>query len=181
MESRMTRPEAENLVQTNHALAIGGLTYALNPRGGTTGFPTLTECPSGYVAVGIHGREGSHVDRLGLLCRYLNADGSFGATYYAGAQGGFGGANCERVCPDGQVIVGFLVRSLNYVNSLNLQCAPPASWVSEGRVQGYSNSMGIGSGYDFNDRCPQSFVVTSLNVRVGDYVDQMQAVCSQLY
>ncbi|WP_434389832.1 hypothetical protein [Melittangium boletus] len=174
--------ETENLVQTNQAIALGGSTYSLTARGGTTGFPTQSECPSGYVAVGLHGRAATYIDRLGLLCRVLNADGSFGATYYAGAQGGFGGNNVERACPAGKFLVGFQGSGSSYVDSISLQCASPAPWMAHGDWQNQSGSMmGSSGGTSFEDRCSPGFVVTSLNVRVGGYVDQMQGICTQLY
>jgi hypothetical protein len=182
MELQMTQPAAENLAQTSNELSVSGTTFDLPPHGGTTGVPTSTDCPSGYVAVGIHGHSGSHIDRLGLLCRYLNTnDNSLGITYRAGAQGGFGGALFEIKCPDGEAVVGFQGRSSDYVHQLKLYCSSPSYWYSSGMVQHGSGPTGSYSlGYEFNETCPQPYVVTSLNVRVGNLVDRIQTVCSQL-
>jgi hypothetical protein len=181
VETRRNSPVTENLAQTNHELALGGETYTLPVQGGTTGFPTQTECPGGYVAVGIHGRFGLHIDRLGLVCRVLNADNSLGATYYAGAQGGFGGDHFELWCPSGQAIAGFQGYSSDYIHQLKLHCSTPSVGFSPAPTESDSNPIGSYTGSSFSAMCPRSYLVTSLKVKVGSFVDQMQTVCTQLY
>jgi hypothetical protein len=181
LESQMVEPAADNLAQTSNALSVTGNTQLLPAHGGTGGYATRTECPSGYAAVGIHGRSWSYIDRLGLVCRYLNADGSLGATYYAGAAGGFGGADFQIWCPDGQVVVGFQGRSASYVDQLGLYCSTPSAWKSFNASPPYTTSVTGGSGgFYFAETCAKPYVVTSLNLRVGHYVDQEQTVCSYL-
>lgn len=43
----------------------------------------------------------------------------------------------------------------------------------------WGNERNNSLGYEFDEKCPKSYVVTSLKMRVGDFVDQMQTVCSQ--
>src|SRR5947208_2133746 len=79
---------------------VEGEAVAVGPRvGGDGGAPAALRCDR---VVGIEGRSGDWLDRIGLRCD----DGS--ATY---AMGGDGGAPFRAPCPEGSVAVGVVGRS----------------------------------------------------------------------
>ncbi|NMO19255.1 phosphatidylinositol-specific phospholipase C domain-containing protein [Pyxidicoccus fallax] len=154
--------------------------YTLPLRGGSGGAPTSSECPPGAVAVGVHGRAGQYIDRLGLVCRYVNSDGSLGSYHYASAQGGDGGSYFERTCFSGMVIVGFHGRSGAYVDGLGMHCARPATWNIGYGVDSSPWLAGGNGGASFSDLCRNGSMVTRLRLRTWSLVDQMQPLCARL-
>lgn len=48
--------------------------------GYSAGTTVVCDCPTGYVAVGYRGGSGAWMDRLDIICKKLNADGSLGTT-----------------------------------------------------------------------------------------------------
>jgi LCCL domain len=117
-------------------------TQFLAERGGGGGDAHELECNGGDVAVGIHGRSGVYVDRLGLQCATRNSDGSPGATYNRGPYGGSGGGSFSQTCPSGQVVVGLYGRSGQYIDRVGLDCATVSSWSSGGTVSSTTSSAG---------------------------------------
>jgi hypothetical protein len=155
--------------------------YTLPPHGGSGGSPASSECPYGAVAVGVYGRAGQYLHSLGLVCRYVNADGSFGSYHYAGAHGGAGGSSFVSTCSGDMAVVGFYGRSGGYVDGLGMYCARPATWRSGSGFDGSLWVAGGSGGAFFSDLCRNGPMVTKLRLRSGDLVDQMQAVCASHY
>ena len=168
------------LGQTRAELALGTETTALPARGGSGGVPGVVACPANHVAVGIHGTVEAYINSLGLLCRALNADGTLGASFSTPAAGGAWGTAFTRQCPEGMAVVGFPGHSGWYVDSLGLHCAAPNAWMTSAQVQASVAETGGYSGNAFSDVCPQERVVTQLNVRNGNNLDQEQPICTRM-
>lgn len=178
MEPQVVLPDTENLGETSSELSY---TYFLGIHGGGGGSPTTIPCPSGYVAVGLHGRSGWYIDQVGFLCQRLKTNGDLDTAYYkAPLAGGSGGTSFEMKCPQGQAIVGFQGRSGGYVDQLGFYCSTPVNQIAGAAPQYESSLTGSGGGSNFWELCPASYVVTSFNVRSGGYVDQVQGVCSYI-
>lgn len=174
-------PVDEHTGHINARLSVSGYTYTLTPRGGSGGSLASIGCAANYVVYGIYGGAGSYVDRLGLLCAYLNSDGSLGYQYRTGYVGGTGGTNYTITCPAGQAVVGLYGRSGSYVDQWGLYCSHVSTWRTSGTVESVTGSAGGSGGYPFYDVCPSAYVMTSINARAGSLVDQEQGVCSYVY
>ncbi|ATB28676.1 hypothetical protein [Melittangium boletus] len=175
-------PASSDLGQTGSALSVGSYSVNLSAHGGSGGAASSKECPANYVAVGIHGSAGDIVVSLGLVCRYLNNDGTLGAWYYTSATtGAYTVTPFNIQCPAGQVVVGFHGHNNNFLDSLGLSCATPNNWMSGSGVEFSTVKVGgTGGGYEFSDLCPPQYVVRKLNLRSWDLIDQAQAVCNSL-
>jgi len=91
--------------------------------GGSGGRGFSLSCGAGYVLTGLRGRTGTLVDRVGLLCRFVRADGTLGAETTRDREvGGTGGGPASRSCPPGQVVSGLTVRTGSYVDEVRLLC-----------------------------------------------------------
>jgi hypothetical protein len=180
-EAKELDPRAPTeLGQTRAELALGTETSTLPARGGYGGVAGVVECPANHVAVGIHGTVNTYITSLGLLCRALNTDGTLGASISTPAPGSAWGSPFSLQCPAGMAVVGFPGRSGWYVDSLGLHCAAPNAWMTSAQVQASVAQVGSYSGDAFSDVCPQERVVTRLNVRNGDNLDQEQATCTRM-
>ncbi|WP_375772380.1 hypothetical protein NR798_16340 [Archangium gephyra] len=174
-------PAAEELAQTSDALIVTDTSYPLTARGGSGGTSVTLACARGFVAVGIHGRSGWYIDQLGLVCRYLNYDGTLGAEQSTQALGGTGGSDFKMVCPEGMAITGFYGTGGSYVDQLGFNCSSPTLWNQSSEVQYWSGKAGSNVGSSsFTDMCPSRYLATSMNIRYGWHVDQFQGVCSYI-
>lgn len=156
---------------------VSGEVYTLPARGGFGGVPHTLRCPSGRVAVGIYGRSGVYVDKLGLVCAHLHKSGNLGPAGDVGTFGGNGGNFFRLTCPHNQAIVGIHGGAGDYVDRIGLRCAEVEDWYEDNEVDHSTATAGGQGGSPFSDECPRQYVVDQLNVRTGDYVDQVEAVC----
>ncbi|SET85404.1 jacalin-like lectin [Stigmatella erecta] len=171
-------PEGAQLGTGRSKLAVTNITSSLEVHGGWGGGWGSMGCMSGYVAVGITGRSGLHVDQLSLICAYLNTDGSLGPQYTTSGFGGSGGSFFWSQCPAGQAVVGFHGGAGQYLDRLGVHCASVNSWRTATAVQYSTVAAGGSGGGSFSEIAPLSYVVTSLNLRGGLFVDQFQGVAS---
>lgn len=88
------------------------------PHGATAGGYTQLSCPAGYRVTGFHGRSGTYIDALGIICK----DESQGQTYRSPAAGGSGGNAFEYSCPAGQFATDLAGRAGSYLNQFSLGC-----------------------------------------------------------
>lgn len=114
--------------------------------GGSGGSPFTLSCGSGYVLTGLRGRSGVWVDRIGVLCRPVRANGTLGAeTIRSGEVGGGGGDPKAVSCPSGQVVSGFKMRSGSFVDWIALYCstwrASDRTWHGRTELSGHSFGM----------------------------------------
>jgi hypothetical protein len=121
--SSATGPRA---IRDDHVGNLGSRLYP-HPRASAQ---RLT-CPAGMVVTGLTGRSGDLVDRIGVSCQALGADGRpTGPTTRSAQSGGHGGtATGPLACPSGTVGVGLVgdVRAgeANVVDAVALDCAEP--------------------------------------------------------
>ncbi|MDC0707261.1 jacalin-like lectin [Stigmatella sp. ncwal1] len=171
-------PEGAQLGTGRLELSVTNSTSTLSAHGGWGGSGGSIGCMSGYVAVGITGRSGWHVDQLSLICAYLNTDGSLGSQYTTNSFGGSGGSAFWSQCPGGQAVVGFHGGAGQYVDRVGVHCASINSWRTSAAVQYSTVAAGGSGGGSFSELAPLSYVVTSLNLRGGLFLDQFQGVAS---
>lgn len=171
-------PSGDSLKEVQSALALSWQTATIPTRGGWGGSPTVLGCASGYVIVGIYGKSGMFIDRLGLVCGLLNADGHLSNQYSTGSVGGTGGFDFMAMCPSGQIAVGLRGRAAGYVDQLGLLCSSAANWVNKGPVQSLTTVAGGSGGTSFYDPCPASYALTQLYLRAAGYIDQEYGLCT---
>lgn len=156
----------------------GGL--LLPRRGGTGGSPVTVQCRAGDVAVGIYGRQGNHYfEQLGLICAPLYANGTLGPHYTtnsAGPQGSIGYVEC----PAGYAFIGINSQSATYLDTItSINCRQPPRFLmypATGSV--VSRVFYPFGGRSHYDECPLGYVITSMIVRAGSWIDSEQPVCS---
>src|SRR5262249_21648888 len=84
----------ENDASTSSAFSVASATNSdLGWFGGSGGTSSARiSCPTGSVMVGLQGRVGNVIDRVGLVCAALHADGTLGAATTTTTRGGDGGS-----------------------------------------------------------------------------------------
>lgn len=173
-------PEGAELETGRSKLSVTNSTVTLNTHGGWGGSEGSIGCAPGHVAVGITGNTDWYVDRLALICAYLNPDGTLGAPYNTTGFGGTGGAFFWNKCPEDQAVVGFHGNATGYVDRLGVYCAGISSWRTSNTVQHTIAAVGGSGGIGFSEVAPIAHVVTSLKLRGAWYVDQIQGVVSYI-
>ena len=140
-------------------------------RGGTGGGYFTLGCPGGEIAVGFHGRSGWYVDQIGLVCAYVNPDGSLGPDDWQGTTGGTGGSFFFSRCPLGYAIGGLAGRSGSYIDQIQPVCRSLS-----GDAIYYGPSAGGSGGGAWVDIAPPRHFLTQLMGRSGSYIDAVQAI-----
>jgi hypothetical protein len=151
----------------------------LSSQGGTGGQSSVLGCESGQAVVGLTGRSGDQIDSLGLVCGFIQGNG----TPRTGDQkptvpvGGKGGAAFTVTCGPGEVAVGFSGRAGQNIDAISLYCAPVAGWVAGSQPVHSTETRGGGGGNQFQTKCSSGFVLVGLLVRSADAVDAAAPVC----
>ncbi|WP_234072425.1 hypothetical protein [Myxococcus stipitatus] len=175
-----TESEQVQIGEAHSELSVSGYSVSLNIHGGTNGGEGRLACASGYVVVGFYGRAWDFLERFGVVCAFLNADGTLGGQYSTGYVGGTGGTDFGTIkCPTNMAAVGVRGRAMNYVDRFGLYCSGVSNWKTYGTVQAVTNMAGGSGGASFeNDLAPAGYVLTSFNTRSATYVDRLQGVAS---
>ncbi|MBU8900994.1 hypothetical protein KRR26_35905 [Corallococcus sp. M34] len=175
-----TESERVQLGEAHSELSVSGYTVSLNIHGGTGGGAGSLACASGYVVVGFYGRAWDYVERFGLICAFLNADGTLGSQYSTGYVGGTGGSDFGSIkCPTNMAAVGVRGRATTFVDRFGLYCSGISNWRTYGTVQAVTGTAGGSGGIAFeNDMAPVGYVLTSFNTWAVAYVDRLQGVAS---
>jgi hypothetical protein len=166
------------------------------PRGAdTAGNPSgALTCDPGYVAVGVRGRAGALIDRLGLKCAAISCfSGAAGCdTYWTDEFGGSGGSAFERSCDAGSVLVGVNAREENRrlqdpaerITGLTFRCQDFAS-VAAGSSSNSRFLASVGGaaffpGVNTGAYCGPFEVVTGFEARTNDlrFVTGLAPICS---
>jgi hypothetical protein len=164
------------------AYAADGYTFSVaGPHGGSGGGQSYPlTCPSGEVLVGFHGHFGNVIDQLGLVCAYMNPDGSLQPElWYNGPLGGGSGGNpFWQTCLGNQYVAAMAYGTDDGVISrLMMYCADSAPG---GKSQGWVFAAGPPYGSLVYDNCNQGGpgnAVVGFTVRSGTYIDSMQTEC----
>jgi hypothetical protein len=108
----------DNLYRRNDPL--GSTTSFGGQGGGDNGW---WACPQGQVIIGISGRSGDYVDKLGVICGNAS-DPDPGSRYNTRSPmwGGDGGGAFEDVCPRGAAASSLNLRSGDYLDRIQLVC-----------------------------------------------------------
>jgi hypothetical protein len=93
----------------------------------------------------------------------------------------------ERLCPDGEGVVGIRSTGGSFIDSLTLACAPLVA-----ETGGAALTLRLGAAHDLAEvggtggtpfdpiDCPTGTLAVGLNLRSGFYIDMLQLVCDAL-
>lgn len=166
---------------TTGGTGTGGTGTGGTGTGGTGEVPYDITCGSGNVAVGIHGRSGSWLNSIGLICAPLSTDGSLGATFKTVLVGGDGGAPGEVTCPAGQVMVGSeRWEDASVVYKLDLRCQTVEQWESTGTVATIVPGLGAADGAQQASLCSQGYVYYQITGQAGQYISTINQWCKKI-
>lgn len=163
------------------SLAFADLTTAL--AGGSGGTEYAGACRPGEAVVGVHGRAGMWIDRLGPQCVKVNSGtGQWeGSPVNRTAVGGTTGTPFTRTCPRDFAIEAFNGIKGQYVNQLIFHCQRlTADMKTSGAIvlMPPIGTAGMPPGTNFNRlACPQDRAATGLFGRSGLYVDSVGLRC----
>ncbi len=100
-----------------------GVVHDRGNAGGDAGEAFSSECTAGRVLVGLNGRSGRVIDRIGAQCATVDQWMSPNVESEAmPAHGGTGGDPFRDVCPPGHVVYGLSGRAGNLVDSIQVEC-----------------------------------------------------------
>lgn len=139
-------------------------------------------CPSGYVLIGIGGRQGMWMDAAWGICGRVRSDGTLNSgdrrtTTRAGGSGGTAGGT---VCSSGQALVGYKSNTDTHVNTIStILCS---TWDPSRRLAA-SNSYSYGlfarrPGGSYSQAiCPMGMVGDAIRGQAGTYLDRFSVRC----
>lgn len=99
-----------------------GTTYTIGSAGGSGGGQTSLTCPTNEALVGIYGRSGNLLDRIGIRCQSLSSFKLDRTSAKGSFAGGSGGVDFDNVCPKGFAIKSFWGSAGSYVDALQAEC-----------------------------------------------------------
>ncbi|MFE8597857.1 jacalin family lectin [Archangium violaceum] len=103
--------------------SLGAWYYTAATNGVYAGNSFDIQCPTGQVAVGVHGRSGIFLDALGVSCAYpnswMNGSGVQSTTVKAG---GTGGNAFSDICPSQYVVRKLNLRSWDHLDQEQAVC-----------------------------------------------------------
>lgn len=143
---------------------------------GREGIPFTSTCAPGSIAVGIHGNGSDRIDRLGLVCRHLERNGTLGREDIGTTAGGDGGRPFDSRCPDGYAISGLMGRSADRLDRLQIVCN-----TLPGTIEFHGNPVGGSGGRSWADVPPPRHFMTEIVGRSGEAVDGIYAVYNRLH
>ncbi len=154
---------------------LSDLTWEAPYRGGRGEGVYSSACQPGWMAVGIHGRSSEQIDRIGLVCRYLERDGTLGAEDFRETAGGEGGTSFLSMCPDGYAIGGLAGRSGAQLDRVQIVCDTlPGTVLFEG------NPVGGTGGATFADVAPNRYFLTKVTGRSDAWIDGLWAIYTKV-
>ncbi len=162
----------------NGGIGAGGGSGGEGGMGGGGG-PYDLNCGSDGAVVGIYGRSGAWIDKLGLLCAPFQPDGTLGDTSMTDAVGGDGGSEApQAICPANQAMVGLEIWSdVDLIYRIDLLCAPIAEW----RVSDANTTTVPGFGSEAAQQhhlvCLQGSVLYRVEGESNEYVNRAQFYC----
>ena len=94
-----------------------GFSYNTLQMGGTGGTAFTLSCPAGQFAIGLGGRSGTSIDRIGIYCG--NYDGTGSSYYYTG---GSGGTAFSDMCSSNSILRNIYLRAGSEVDRVQGNC-----------------------------------------------------------
>jgi hypothetical protein len=175
-------------------LAIGAPMPIPQAVGNASGTDYRDICPGGQVVIGYVGKlnnsNGYHV-QIQALCGKINLTGSgpWNITTTTGTvlpmRGGSGSAPWSEVCPANQMVVGFMAKFMQRIDTLSFSCAglvvsSDGSMISEGTVTALPL---VGTGVTtttVRSSCPTGSVATVSNFNAGVALNVFGIECSSI-
>ena len=156
----------------------------LGATNGLNGFRDV--CRPGSYLVGLRARTGKWMDKVGIVCKKLNADGSMGPRDVGyGSHGGNGGAEIENVCSDGKLIKGmyfFLAANKGLVTAIVFSCSSasntgPGLYDPSNPISFGNRDMNNDSGKSRDQFCPDGEAAIGLAGSFSTYVNAIGLIC----
>lgn len=164
-----------------HAYTLGHSGSAIHAGGGSGGTESYNfPCGDGQVGVGLQGKSGDVVDRLGLICAPVKSDGTIGSPQNTGSSGGNDAKPFSISCPPGQILTGLFGKSGEVVNSLSGHCASPETILGRAKHSSSIDKVGGEGGNTFDRSCPPREVLTGISGKTGGRVNKVDVTCTRL-
>jgi hypothetical protein len=125
----------------------------------------------------MHGRSGSWVDRIGLMCAPLAGDGTLGPAYQTVAAGGDGGIASSVLCPAGQVLVGLHIWSDSVIYRIDLLCQTVEGWNTGSMESNAVPGIGTVQSGAYTVKCPAGAAIRRIDCGAADYVYSVNPEC----
>ncbi len=140
-------------------------------------------CGANQVLVGLYGRSGASLDRIGAICALVDQAGKWiGNPFRIGDAGGFGGGGFEQSCSPNHTVSSFRARTGSRIDQLVLGCTP----LGTNGTTDPSNPVELaqigGNGGNPQDRraCGNNLPATGVHGGAGSWVDSFGLYCSSL-
>lgn len=140
-------------------------------------------CGNHEALVGVFGRAGDYIDRIGAICQPVDALGRWtGASRTTGTVGGTGGTPFQRLCPRDHAVSGFRGRGGMYVDELGIRCRPLGDAFDLVGTGTWLDTVSSGrGGTAFGPfHCPEGTMARVLRAEGGWFVDRIRVFCEYL-
>ena len=165
-------------------------------RGGTGGGPGVADiCADGRLLIGLEGTHAANptfpwIQSVAGVCGALGFPAAPGApamlleSVRLPSRGGTSGQPWTRICPAGQVVVGFDGNAGSWIGQLVLACAPLARSASGAVVLGSVSELddiGARADNDFPQTdCSPGQAARGVETRTGTWLDSFALICGSL-
>jgi len=152
--------------------------------GGAGGSSATISCNADEVLVGIKGRAGFYVDRIGGICTHIDGTGRWiGNRRDTGQRGGSNSSapTFTRRCESGYAVAGIRGRAGMFVDRLQIICyrLSTGGMIAGGTSRTLSAVGGTGGVSKGPYYCQDNVPARGLRVRYGSYVDATGLGCSR--
>jgi len=150
--------------------------------GGAGGTSFQLACPADEIIVGIHGIQGTYVNRIGPKCVKVDQLGRWIGNPVNGPLTGTStsGTSFSKLCPVNYAVDGFRANSAQYVNNIDISCR---ALTPSGGLSGNSQYLGGVGGPGGSDSgqlsCGTGNPVYALYGRSGSWLDSFGVQCRQ--
>lgn len=168
--------QAPNLIPFRSLMGLVTGEAALSPVGVAIDMnaPAENHCLQSEVGVGLSGRSGALVDKLGMVCRTGTSE------FVNTPTGGNGGVAFDSRCPANEVMIGIKGRAGMKLDQVGAICALSSSVAAGGSATNVNlPSFGGTTGNVFERRCPSRQVVKGMRIRHSGTVQRVELVCQK--
>lgn len=128
-------------------------------------------CPDGMEMIGVHGRAGTLVDAMRVVCKDLDTPGS--PTHFSSQAGMNGGTPFQLNCPADQMVIGVHGRDGELIDKFGIICGD-----RDGSNRWTSPTVGLSNGGTaFNESCNANTQLRGFTLRAGRLIDTFTPRC----
>ncbi|WP_437967929.1 hypothetical protein WMF04_00910 [Sorangium sp. So ce260] len=158
----------------------GGIGGAGGTGGTAVDISYEVSCGNGNVAVGVHGRSGGSIDRIGLICAPLASDGTLGTAFQTVTAGGDGGSPGSAICPASQVLVGINIWVDSLVYRIDLLCQTVEEWKMSNVNMNIVPGIGTAHSTAYGVKCAQGTAIIQFDGDADQLVRSVHPKCRTL-